>query len=154
MSARRSSVSASLRWLKAGLAGLSLVVSAPAAVACPLCYEAARQGITIGQQLDAADRVVLAAPLASRFRIVEVVKGKGAIGDIIADPVAGLDASAGAGSDSALLVGDPLAQGWISLGAIRAEYADWLRQLAATRLIKGDRPRPTGPQSMQGTAAL
>ena len=55
--------------------------------------------VTIGQQLDMADRVVLAVPLAgaNQFRIVEVVKGKDAVGDIIADPVTDLDAAAATG---------------------------------------------------------
>jgi hypothetical protein len=143
-------------WVRGRLAAWFLLISATAAGACPLCYEAARQGVTIGQQLDAADRVVLAVPIAGggRFRIVEVVKGKGTIGEIIADPVTGFEAPVGAGRDPALLLGDPLAQGWLSLGTIRAEYADWLRQLAAARLIKGDHPRPTWPLSVQGSAAL
>jgi hypothetical protein len=83
--------SPSLGWLKGRLAALFLLISAAAAVACPLCYEAARQMMTIGQQLDMADRVVLAVPLAgaSQFRIAEVVKGKDAVGDVIADPVTG-----------------------------------------------------------------
>jgi hypothetical protein len=38
------------------------MLPASPAVACPLCYEAARQVVTIGQQLDTTDRVVLAAP--------------------------------------------------------------------------------------------
>ena len=58
--------------------------------------------VTIGQQLDMADRAVLAVPVsgANQFRIVEVVKGKDAVGDIIADPVTDLDAAAAPGSRS------------------------------------------------------
>jgi len=76
-----------------GLAALFLLVSAAAVVACPLCYEAARQLVTIGQQLDMADRVVLAVPVegGNRFRIVEIVKGKDTIGDVIVDPVTSLE---------------------------------------------------------------
>jgi hypothetical protein len=126
------------------------------AVACPLCYEAARESVTIGQQLDTADRVVLAVPIAggNRFRIVEIVKGKGAVGDIIADPVTDVDTAAATGRGPVLLVGDPLAPRWSSLGTIRVEYANWLRQLAATRLVKGDRPQPTWPLTTQGAGAL
>jgi hypothetical protein len=149
--------SPSLGWLKCRLAVLFLLlISGATAVACPLCYEAARQLVTIGQQLDTVDRVVLAVPGpgANQFRIVEIVKGKDAIGDIIADPVTGLDAAAATGGDPWLLLRDPLAPQWTSLGTIRAEYADWLRQLAATLLIKGDRPRPTWPLNMQTTSML
>jgi hypothetical protein len=133
-----------------------LLISAAAAVACPLCYEAARQMVTIGQRLDMADQAVLATPLggANQFRIVAVVKGKNAVGDIIADPVMGLDAAAAENSNPCLLVRDPLASQWTSLGTIRAEYADWLRQLAATALVKGDHPRPIWPSNMQTSFTL
>jgi hypothetical protein len=153
----RRSPSPSPRRLTGRLAALFLLISAAAAVACPLCYEAARQMVTIGQRLDVADRVVLAAPLAgaNQFGIIEVVKGKDAVGDIIADPVTSLDATApAAGCDPCLLVRDPLAAQWTSLGTIRGEYADWLRQLATTFLIKGDRQRPTWPSNLQTSSTL
>jgi len=148
--------SRSLVWLKCRLAALFLLISSATVVACPLCYEAARQMVTNGQRLDMADRAVLAVPLAgaSQFRIVEVVKGKDAVGDIIADPVTSLDAATAPGCDPCLLVRDPLAPQWTGLGTIRAEYADWLRQLAATALVKGDRPRPIWPSNMQTSFAL
>jgi hypothetical protein len=138
------------------LAAALFVISVTGALACPLCYETARQMVTIGQQLDVSDRVVLAVPLAggNQFRIVEIVKGKDAIGDVIADPVTGLDTTAAAGRDAYLLVRDPLAQQWSSQGTIRAQYADWLRQLTATFLVKGDRPRPTWPLNMQTSPTL
>lgn len=112
--------------------------------------------VTIGQQLDMSDRVVLAVPLAggNRLRIVGVVKGKDAVGDVIADRVTDLNATSAAGHDAFLLLGNPLGPGWSSLGTIRIEYADWLRHLADTRLIKGDRPQATGPLSMQRSGTL
>src|ERR1700730_385474 len=143
-------------WLASRLAAVFVLISAAAAVACPLCYEAARQMVTIGQRLDMADRVVLAVPLAgaSQFRIVAVVKGKDAVGDIIADPVTSLDAATAPGCNPCLLVRDPLAPQWTSMGAIRAQYADWLRQLATTVFVKGDRPRPTWPSIMPMSSVL
>ena len=148
--------SPSLGWLKCMLAAFFLLISAAAAVACQLCYEAARQSVTIGQRLDSADRVVLAVPLAgaNQLRMVEVVKGKDAVGDIIADPVTDLDPAAAPGSDPYLLLRDPFASQWTSLGTIRAEYANWLRQLVATVFVKGDRPRPTWPSNMQTSSTL
>jgi hypothetical protein len=136
------------------LTTLFLLVSAAGAVACPLCYEAARQLVTIGQQLDMADRAVLALPVAgaNQFGIVEVVKGRNAVGDVIADPVMGVDAAAG--GNPCLLARGPLAAQWTNLGTIRAEYVDWLRQLAATYLIKGDRPHAAWPRSMQPSSVL
>jgi hypothetical protein len=143
-------------WLKCWLAALFLLISAAGAVACPLCYQAARQLLTVGVQLDVADRAVLAERVTDRkeFRIVDVVKGEDAVGDILADPVTGLDEAAPARVDSYLLVHDRGAPRWISLGAIRAEYAEWLRQLAATLQVKGDHPRPTWPLTMQTSVAL
>jgi hypothetical protein len=154
--AQRSSASASSKWLRCGLAAFFLFISARAAVACPLCYEAARQGVTVGQQLDTTDLVVLGVPLAggNQFRIGEIVKGKGAVGDIIADPVIVLDAVTAAGGNPCLLLRDPLAPQWTCVGTIRVEYADWLRQLVATFLVKGDRPRPTWPLNMQTSSTL
>ncbi|WP_244567751.1 hypothetical protein [Bradyrhizobium erythrophlei] len=138
------------------LAAFFLLISAAAAMACQLCYEAARQMVTIGQRLDMADRVVLAVPLegTNQHRIVEVVKGKAVVGDIIADPVTSLDPATAPGSDPCLLVRDPHASQWSSLGSIRAEYADWLRQLVSTAFVKGDRPRPTWPSNMQTSSTL
>jgi hypothetical protein len=143
-------------WLKCRLAALFLLISGTAAVACPLCYEAARQLVTIGQQVDMIDRVVLAVPVpgANPFRIVAIVKGNDAIGDIIADPVTGLDAAAPTRGDPWLLLRDPLSPRWTNLGSIRADYADWLRQLSSTLLVKGDRPRPTWPLNMQTSSML
>jgi hypothetical protein len=144
------------RRLKWTLAAFFLLISAVAAAACQLCYEAARQSVTIGQRLDTADRAVLAVPFAgaTRFRMVEVVKGKDAVGDIIADSPTGLGEAMAPGSDPYLLVRDPFASQWTSLGTIRAEYADWLRQLVATAFVKGDRPRPTWPSNMQTSSTL
>jgi hypothetical protein len=155
MSARRS-IARSSHSLKRGLAALLLLVSATTAIACPLCYEAARQMVTVGQQLDAADRAVVGVPVAAgnQFRVVEVVKGNDDVGEFITDPVTGLDASSSGGSDSCLLIHDPVAPQWIAVGTMRAEYADWLRQLAATYLIKGDRPHADWPRSIRPSSAL
>jgi hypothetical protein len=108
-----------------------------------------RQLVTIGQQLDMADRAVLALPVpgGNQFRIVAIVKGKDAIGDGLADPVTGVEVAAG--GDPYLLVRDPLAAQWTSVRTIPAQYADWLRQLAAASLVKGDRPRPSWPLDLR-----
>jgi hypothetical protein len=61
------------------------------ASACALCYDAVRELVTIGLQLDVADRVVLAEPIpkTKQLRIVEVVKGNDRIGDTILDAATG-----------------------------------------------------------------
>jgi hypothetical protein len=100
--------------------------------------------------------LLLAVPVGSgdQFRVVEIVKGGDTIGDLIADPVMGLDEGAVAGRDPYLLISDRLAPRWTSLGTIWAEYAEWLRQVAATLLVDGDRPRPTWPSNMQTSFTL
>jgi hypothetical protein len=114
-----------------GLGSLLLLSSTAMSFACQVCFEAARQLITIGEQLDTADRVVLAVPVdgGNQFRIDDVVKGKDAVGDIVADPVTGVDAAAPAGVDPWLLLHDGVGARWTSLGIIGARHSDWLRQL-------------------------
>jgi hypothetical protein len=119
--------------LQYALVTLLLLGSAAASFACQVCLEAARELLSIGGQLDIADRVVLAAPVAdgNQFRIIEVVKGEDAVGAIITDPVTGIEAAAPAGLDPWLLVNDGIAARWTSLGTIGARYGDWLRQLVS-----------------------
>lgn len=152
----RRSPSCSPGLLRHGLAAVLLLVTAPTAVACPLCYDPVRE--SVGQRLDTADRAVLAVPVSgsTKFQVVEVIKrGKGGIGDTIGEPITNLDPSAALSRDPFLLLGNYPALGWSNLGNIRAEHADWLRQLIATRMIKDDRPPPsTWSQSVQGSAAL
>lgn len=136
------------------VAALFLISSAATVVACPLCYEAARQLVTVGQQLDMADRAEIAVPVdeGSRFQVVDVIKGSDAVGAVIADAVTGLDAAPPAIHDSLLLLHDPVAHQWTSMGLMRAEYADWLRQLTATSLVKGERPRAAWPRAIVSSA--
>ncbi len=153
MQARRSSLRAG--WLKLCFA-LALPLVSTAAVACPLCYQAARQMMTEGVQLDSSDRAVLAARDAEGgpLRIVAVVKGTDRLGDAISEPVTETgDAGATAGEPS-LLIHDLTAPQWTSLGAIPLKDADWLRRIAATRDVAGDRPRRTWPLTMSTADAL
>ncbi len=144
MPARRSSSRAG--WLKFCFA-FALPLLSTEAGACPLCYEAARQMMTEGVQLDMADRAVLAVREEGGGppRIVAVVKGKDALGDAIAEPVTEAAEAASTTSEPLLLIHDPTALQWTSLGAIPLKDADWLRQIAATRNVAGDRPRRTWP---------
>ncbi len=86
MLGRRSSPRAG--WLKLCFA-LALALVSTAAAACPLCYQAMRQLMTEGVQLDATDRAVLAERETGGgpLRIVAVVKGSDTVGGVIADPV-------------------------------------------------------------------
>ncbi len=135
---------------------LTLPLISTTAVACPLCYEAARQMMTEGVQLDSASRAVLATREAGSgpFRIVAVVKGSDTLGDVITEPVAEAgDPSSAAGEPSLLihdpttplLIHDPTTPRWTSLGAIPLKDADWLRRIVATREVSGDRPRRIWP---------
>ena len=117
MPGRRSSPR--VGWLKLCFA-FALPLLSTAAAACPLCYEAARQMMTEGVQLDMADRAVLAVREAGDgpLRIVAVVKGPDALGDIIAEPVTEAGESASTAGEPSLLIHDPTAPQWMSLGAI------------------------------------
>ena len=155
MRGRRSSLPPRASWLKLCFA-LALSLISTAAVACPLCYEAARQMMTDGVQLDWADRAVLATREAGGgpLRIVAVVKGSDTLGDAIAEPVAEAAEAASAAGEPSLLLHDPAAPQWTSLGAIPLGDADWLRRIIATREVAGDRPRRTWPLTMSTADAL
>jgi hypothetical protein len=87
-----------------------------------------------GQQLDVAEQAVLAAPVAggTRWRIIEGVKGHAVTRQVIGEPVDGADAAAKRAGRPQLLLRHEQWARWSSVGAIGAEYAGWLRQLAAT----------------------
>ncbi len=149
---RRASLRAG--WLTLCFAFALPLVSTTAA-ACPLCYQAAQQMMTEGVQLDSTDRAVLAAREAGGpLRIVAVVKGPDAPGEAIAEPVTEPGEAASAAGEPSLLIHDPTAPQWTSLGAIPLEDADWLRRIAATREVPGDRPRRTWPLTTATVDAL
>ncbi len=115
------------------LAAVLLCVSA-AATACPLCLGAGQP--TKAQQLAAAQHAVLAVPTAdaSRFRVIEVIKGERPSTSTIeggyprSGPAADTEV---AKSEPLLLVRDDQFPSWVILGAIGREQSSWLRKLAA-----------------------
>ena len=115
------------------LAAVLLCVSA-AAAACPLCLGAGQP--TKSQQLAAAQQAVLAVPTAdaSRFRVIEVIKGeRPSTGTIEGGyPRNGPAADAAVPTTEPLLLvrEDPFPI-WVVLGAIGREQSGWLRKLAA-----------------------
>jgi hypothetical protein len=119
------------RWL---FGTLALLVSLDLA-ACPLCLGSFQP--TAAQQLVAVRHAVLAVPTtdASRFRVIEVIKGERPSGSTIE----GGYPSRGPASDSAapksgkplLLVRDDPWPVWTIVGAIGAGHSGWLRKLAA-----------------------
>ncbi|WP_426127694.1 hypothetical protein [Pararhizobium sp. PWRC1-1] len=132
------------------------------AEACTICFS----GLTVtpGQKLDAADQVVLAAPLPGgrQFRVIEVIKGGDSVGDVIAQPGLAAPLAKTAMSVDGLTVGDDIAvardenpllilrdrvsEKWSAMGMMRAAHADWLRQLVQTKRGGGLRPARTWPQ--------
>src|SRR5207344_2693982 len=105
------------------LAAVLLCVSA-AAAACPLCLGAGQP--TKAQHLAAAQQAVLAVPTAdaSRFRVIEVIKGERPSGTTIDGgyprfgPAADAEVTKG---KPVLLVRDDQFPTWVILGAIGAE---------------------------------
>jgi hypothetical protein len=119
------------------LVAAALLCLSAAAAACPLCLGAGQP--TKVQQLVDAQQAVLAVPTADagRFRVVEVVKGERPSGSTIAGgyprfgPIADIAAPA-SGKPLLLVRADPL-PAWVILGAIGADRAGWVRQLAAAK---------------------
>jgi hypothetical protein len=112
--------------------------------------------MTEGVQLDMADRAVLAMPVtdADQFRVVASIKGNDASGDIIEDTVRGIDPAAEATSNPHLLLHERFAQRWTDLGTIQTNHAEWLRQIAATQLLGGERQHVTWPMNTQTSLTL
>jgi hypothetical protein len=156
MNSERQAPIPSVRWLKPVLTALIFVSSVAAAIACPLCLEAAKQMVTIGQQLNAADRVVIARPdgSANHFRIALAIKGDDAEGATIVDPVQSPDGAVPSGCDPCLLIHYALNPQWTALGIMPPEYAEWLRQLIATYRTSGELRRASWPQRLQSSTVL
>jgi hypothetical protein len=136
--------------------GMLTLTFAGEAQACAICFTGVV--ITPGQKLDAADQAVLAVPLADQgqFRVIKVIKGDVAADEVITErgllaatteAVMSMDgltpgeklATAPAGKPL-LLVRNTVSEKWASIGAIDADYAGWLRDLAATN--HGGKARP------------
>jgi hypothetical protein len=135
---------------------LLLVLASSTAAACPLCAEAARQLVTIGMQLDVADRVVLAEPLPDRrrYRVVAIIKSNAPVGPLITEVVTERDGSSPIGGGPFLLIDEPLAHGWDSLGTLPVRDAAWLRKLTATYGVKGKHLQLSGPVVLGASFAL
>lgn len=117
----------SFAWL---LAAVVLLGATEAVRACPICLAALV--VTIGQQIDSSDRVVLAQPDQDGFRIVETIKGSATTVPIPSNRVESVDATMTAPGAPLLLTYNRLGRRWTSLGRIGSSYADWLRQVAAS----------------------
>ncbi|MGV4796964.1 hypothetical protein [Rhizobium sp. F40D2] len=66
--------------------GCVILAFAGNAQACAICFSGLV--VTPGQRLDAADQAVIAAPVdgQGRFRVMEIVKGDGTVGDVLVQP--------------------------------------------------------------------
>ncbi|MBX3582861.1 MAG: hypothetical protein KF810_13280 [Rhizobiaceae bacterium] len=138
--------------------------------ACAICFSSTV--ITPGQKLDAADDAVLAVrlPDGGGFRVVEAVKGDVPMNETITEATVSLDAPAlatflDAGSPVArvspddqgkplLLFRNRTSEAWVGFGAIGAEYADWLRELAATKKDGDGAPVKLWPSKVMGWSSL
>jgi hypothetical protein len=122
--------------------------------ACPICFSG--RVTTAGQQLDSADQAILAVPVndGKQFRIVAVVKGGGLVDGMIREPVFELNAAAIGNGKPLLLVRNQLAERWMTVGNIGAQYAGWLQKVAATGVPRRSGPRPSWPQTTQTGSEL
>src|SRR5262245_22057429 len=109
------------RLVLVGVLTLLVNVAAVPANACSLCLGG--MVFTPGVQLDVADRVVVAVPLAggTRWRVLEVVKGRGVAGEVIADPVDEADEAALQAVRPFLLLRHEQWPRWANVGPIGVE---------------------------------
>ncbi len=123
------------RLLTGSVLAAALLWASSQAVACPICLGAGQP--SKAQELVTAPDVVLAIPTrdASRFRVIEVIKGnrppRGTIegGYPRFGPVPGT--AAPRSGKPLLLVRDEQLPMWEVLGAIDAGHSGWLRKVAA-----------------------
>ena len=117
------------RWVWGALA---LLVSLDLA-ACPLCLGSFQP--TAAQQLVDVRQSVLAVPTpdASRFRVIEVIKGERPTSGTIEGgyPRTASDAALPKSGKPLLLVRDDSWPMWTIVGAVGADHVTWLRKLAA-----------------------
>jgi len=137
------------RWPFAAL----LLLAGLEAAACPLCLGSFQS--SPAQQLVDLRQAVLALPTtdASRYRIVEVIKGERPPDSMIEAGRSRTDAGSDAGAPKSgkplLLVLDSAWPMWIIVGAIGAEHASWLRKVAA-----GKRPAEINAEEWRARVAL
>lgn len=117
------------RWLF-----IALFLSAGSiATACPLCLGAFRS--SVAQQLVNLPRAVLAQPAADgrNYRVVAVIRGEQPADGTIATEDIQLDDVVAANA-TLLIVRDEGWSMWLSVGAVTAEHADWLRRIATGKI--------------------
>jgi len=102
------------------------------ALACAICLSAVT--VTTGQKLDASDQVALAAfhPDGRQFVLTETIKGNVSIGSIVEASVDRSDIPPPEDGKLYLIARNAMSGRWTDFGIIKAESADWLRQLVKT----------------------
>jgi hypothetical protein len=111
---------------------VTLLWSSPA-VACPVCASSA--GPTVVQALQEAERAVLARLEADgRPRVIEVIKGSGAVGeslDLLIRPASQAGGPARPlETPTLVMVKSAAGGGWSLIGSLHVSRAAWLRSLA------------------------
>ena len=104
---------------------LLAAIAAPTASACAICAPGA--GLTPGQQMINAQRVVVAKPDGARWQPLATLKGE-------AGPIPPGEVPAPVqpppGPKAVVFVEDSLTKRWDAVGAVSAEHSEWLRKVA------------------------
>ena len=112
---------------------------APDALACPICFGLIPE-TPLAERLGDSERALLAQPLTGQpgqFRIMSVIKGPGAEGDLISVPALAQKERPEAKADEAvLLVQEPEPYAWTMLGVIDVHEAPLLRGFAAMKHLE------------------
>ncbi len=149
---------------------IAMAMAGSPAQACAVCFSGTV--VTPGQKLDSADQAVLAVVSADKrsFRVIAAVKGDIAPATTIsqsdvslgaAELVMSMDGQTAVETSSIASADQPLlllrsrtSETWTSLGSIGEQYADWLRQLAATRRSAADQPVRLWPSKVTAWSTL
>jgi hypothetical protein len=124
------------------LALLAVAGAGPAA-ACAICLSAV--SVSLAEEIDATDRAVLAVPDSGGFRVLAVLKGDGAPGEIIpADTLVPAPAPPEAGR-ALLLLHNSFAGTWKAIGVAHPENAAWLRDIASAPPLASDDDHEVAP---------
>jgi hypothetical protein len=119
------------------LAALALVAAVGTARACPVCTPGV--GLTPGQRMVHAERVLIAERSGGDWKTIAVAKGPpGSIPRDAFQPTYALPSSGPAAADvperhPMAVVQDGLSKQWSIVGPIDPEHADWLRKVAAAK---------------------
>ena len=123
------------RCMKFALAGLLMLVSAVASLACPICIPSQGGASPPLEQMAGAVALALAEPQQSpqRFRVSIILKGRVAPGTIVEIADNDMPRAPFEAGKPVIVTRHPLVNAWRPIGAISLEHVNWLREALALK---------------------